>query len=67
MALLMAPASGEDTRRHLRRGARRLYVRGSEAVTDLRDDADRMARRLARRGARRSRDLAQELQDRVRG
>lgn len=64
-ALLMAPASGEDTRRQLRRGARRLYARGSEAVEDLREDADRMARRLARRGIKRSRDIARDVRDRI--
>ena len=54
-ALLLAPASGEDTRRQLTRGARRLYTRGADAVADLRHDTDRLARRLARRGLKRSR------------
>ena len=66
LALLLAPASGEDTLRQLRRGARRLYVRGSDAVADLRDDAERRARRLARRGMERGRDLAQDVRDRAR-
>lgn len=66
-ALLLAPASGEDTRRQLKRGARRIYARGSEAVADMREDADRMARRFARRGMKRSRELARDVRDRVRG
>lgn len=60
-ALLLAPSSGEDTRRQLRRGARKLYARSSEAVSDLREDTDRLARRLARRSLKRSRDLAREV------
>lgn len=67
VALLFAPASGEDTRRQLRRGARRLYARGSDAVADWRDDAERRARRLARRGLEQSRDLARDVRERVRG
>ena len=62
-ALLMAPSSGQDTRRQLRRGARKLYARSSEAVADLREDTDRMARRLARRGLKRSRDLARDARN----
>lgn len=64
-ALLMAPSSGQDTRRQLRRGARKLYSRSTEAVADLREDTDRMARRLARRGLKRSRDLAREVRGNV--
>jgi len=66
-ALLLAPASGEDTRRQLRRGARRLYARGRDAVADWREDADRSARRLARRGLEQSRDIARDVRERVRG
>lgn len=64
-ALLLAPASGVDTRRQLRRGARRLYSKGSEAVTDLAEDAERTARRLAQRGLKRSRRLVDEARDTV--
>lgn len=66
-ALLLAPASGEDTRRQLRRGARKLYARGTDAVSDFRDDADRMARRLAKRGMERGRSVAREVRERTRG
>ncbi|GAB1342273.1 YtxH domain-containing protein [Gemmatimonas sp.] len=66
-ALLLAPASGEDTRRQLRRGARKLYARGTDAVSDFRDDADRMARRLAKRGMERGRNVAREVRERTRG
>jgi gas vesicle protein len=59
-ALLLAPASGEDVRRQLRRGARRLYARSADAVEDLREETDRAARRLARRGMRRSRQLVDD-------
>ena len=56
-ALLMAPASGEDTRRQLRRNAKRLYARGGDALADLWEDTDRSARRLARRGMKRTRQM----------
>ncbi len=62
-ALLLAPASGEDTRRQLKRGAKRLYSRSSDAVADLRHDTDRMARRLARRGLKRSRQLMADARE----
>lgn len=49
-ALLLAPASGADTRKRLRREARRAYVRGTDAAEDLWEDGERAARRLAKRG-----------------
>ncbi|MFN8862019.1 MAG: YtxH domain-containing protein [Gemmatimonadaceae bacterium] len=64
-ALLLAPASGEDTRRLLRRNARRLYNKGSDAVADLAEDTERTARRLAQRGLKRSRRLVDEARDSV--
>ncbi|MBL0937276.1 MAG: YtxH domain-containing protein [Gemmatimonadaceae bacterium] len=64
-ALLLAPASGEDTRRHLRRNARRLYAKGSDAVEELRDDTARTARRLARRGVQRGREFVNDARDSV--
>ena len=48
-ALLFAPASGDETRRVLRRKASRLSARGSEALGNVVEDAERAARRLARR------------------
>ena len=54
-ALLMAPAKGEDTRRQLRRGARRLYASGGDAMSDWWEDTDRAARRLMRRQIKRAR------------
>jgi gas vesicle protein len=56
-ALLMAPQSGNDTRKQLRRGARRLASRSSSAVSDWWDDTDREARRLLRRKMRRGRKV----------
>ena len=63
-ALLYAPASGDDTRRALRRRARRLSERGTEALSHVTEDAERAARQFARRGrkyAMRARDAAEEL------
>ncbi len=60
-ALLMAPASGDDTRRLLRKKARRLSERGNVALGHAADDAERAARDFARRGrkyAMRARDRA---------
>jgi gas vesicle protein len=62
-ALLLAPATGADTRRQLRRNARRLYARGTDAVEELRDDSARTARRLARRGMKRGRELMRDARD----
>ncbi len=63
-ALLFAPASGDDTRRLLRRKARRLSDRGGAAIGHIAEDAERTARQLARRGrkaAMRARSAAEEL------
>lgn len=49
-ALLMAPQSGDATRRQLRKGARRLARRSSDAMADWWEEADRTARRKLRRG-----------------
>jgi gas vesicle protein len=56
-ALLLAPASGGDTRRVLRSGAKRMYARGGDILGDTWDDAERRARRLAKRSMRRGRAL----------
>ncbi len=48
-AILFAPASGVETRRRLRKEARRAYVRGSDAVEDLWEDGERRAKNLVRR------------------
>jgi|APMI01.1.fsa_nt_gi gas vesicle protein len=65
-ALLMAPQSGERTRRQLRRGARRLYREGGDAVADWWEEADRTARDLSRDGLRQGRKVATRFRDRVR-
>jgi gas vesicle protein len=57
-ALLMAPASGEETRVRLRRGARRLQRQGTRVLEDLWDEADYRARRVARSAWRRGRAAA---------
>ena len=65
-ALLWAPASGDETRKVLRRNARRLSERGRDALGEISDDAERAARRLARQGrkyAARTRDAAGDLID----
>ncbi len=65
-ALLWAPASGDETRKLLRRNARRLQERGRDAMGDFGDDAGRTARRLAREGrkfAAQTRDAAGDLLD----
>ncbi|MES2524330.1 MAG: YtxH domain-containing protein [Gemmatimonadota bacterium] len=51
-ALLLAPASGEQTRRKIKRGARRLYVQSGELAGDLWEDADDRTRRLRKQAAR---------------
>jgi gas vesicle protein len=63
-ALLMAPSSGEDTRRLLRRKARRLSAQGGEALHHVAEDAERTARDFARRGRRyamRARETAHDI------
>ena len=60
-ALLLAPASGIETRKRLRREARRAYLKGGEAVGDAWDEGERAARRLARRGIARGRDVINKL------
>ncbi|HEX9895942.1 MAG TPA: YtxH domain-containing protein [Gemmatimonadales bacterium] len=40
VALLLAPASGEDTRRRISRGARRIKDTAVDALEELRDDWD---------------------------
>lgn len=62
-ALLLAPASGEETRRALARRARKAYTDGSELVEDTWHDAERAARRAARAGMKRARREASRLRD----
>lgn len=52
LALLLAPQSGDETRRLITRRAKRLGEHVSESVEDLRDDI----RRSARRGEKRLRE-----------
>jgi gas vesicle protein len=65
-ALLMAPASGEQTRRQLRRNARRLAAQGGDTLSTLWDDADESARRFARRGMTEGRKAAVRVRERAR-
>lgn len=60
-ALLLAPASGEETRRALAKRARRAYNEGQELVEDSWEDAERAARRAARAGMKRARQQASRL------
>ncbi|MBP6772610.1 MAG: YtxH domain-containing protein [Gemmatimonadaceae bacterium] len=60
-ALLLAPASGEDTRAALRKKARRAYREGSERFEELRDNGERVARRYAKQGMRRGREVLNNL------
>lgn len=62
-ALLLAPASGEETRRVLARRARKAVAEGSELVEDTWHDAERAARRAARAGLKRARREASRLRD----
>lgn len=55
VALLLAPESGADTRRVIRRGLRRAGHRGRDAWADLQLELKRARRELRR--ARRRRDL----------
>ncbi len=60
-ALLLAPASGEETRRLLAKRARKAYREGHELVEDKWTDAERAARRAARIGMKRARNQAARL------
>jgi gas vesicle protein len=60
-ALLLAPATGNETRKLLRRGAKRVYARGGDVLHDGWDDAERRARRLAKQGMRRGRQVLEKL------
>jgi gas vesicle protein len=62
-ALLLAPASGEETRRALVKKARKAYDDGSELLEDTWEDAERAARRAARAGLKRARSQAARLRD----
>jgi gas vesicle protein len=48
-ALLMAPATGDETRRLLRRNAKRMYARSGDALAESWEVAERRAKRLAKR------------------
>lgn len=62
-ALLLAPASGQDTRKAIAKRARRAYDDGSELVEDSWEDAERAARKAARSGMKRARRQAARLRD----
>lgn len=51
-ALLLAPASGEQTRRSLRRGAQRVYSHGGGMLSDAWEDADRYTRPMRKSASR---------------
>jgi gas vesicle protein len=57
--LLMAPASGTETRKKLRKGARRAYSRTAGVVGDAWDGADTQYRRLSKNGLKRARRQAE--------
>jgi hypothetical protein len=59
LALLLAPQSGEDTRRSIARSSRHFRRRGGDAWTDLRDELHAQLRRRQRRS--RSRREASSL------
>lgn len=63
-ALLLAPASGEDTRRALAKRARKAYSASTELLEDSWEEAERAARRAARLGIKRARHQATRLRDR---
>ncbi len=65
-ALLMAPSSGDETRRQLRKSARRLYARSGDTLTNLWEEADGSARRLSRRGLKQGRKVVSRVRDRAR-
>ncbi len=60
-ALLLAPASGTETRKALVKRARKAYHEGQELVEDTWEDAERAARRAARAGMKRARQQAARL------
>lgn len=57
--LLLAPSSGLETRRKLRKGARRAYNQTAGAVGGAWDDADRRYRKLSRNGLKNARRQAE--------
>ncbi len=60
-ALLLAPASGQETRKALVKRARKAYHEGQELMEDTWEDAERAARRAARAGMKRARQQAARL------
>ncbi len=64
-ALLLAPASGDDTRRVLSKKARRFANRGSERAEELWEDADRSAREFTRHGMKRGRQAADRARNMI--
>lgn len=61
--LLMAPASGEETRRSLRRGARHMYHNASGAIEDTWKNSERRYRKLRKNGVRRARKQAERARE----
>lgn len=62
-ALLLAPATGADTRKRLAKRARKAYHDGSEIVEESWDEAEHAARRAARAGMKRARRQAARLRE----
>lgn len=66
LALLFAPASGEETRRRLARGARRIKDTAADALEELRDEFDDLTDRAVEkvdevRGA--AREAVEEIEE----
>ena len=57
--LLMAPASGTETRKKLRKGARRAYDQTAGTLGDAWEGADRQYHRLSKNGLKRARRQAE--------
>ena len=71
-ALLLAPDSGQQTRKRLRKGAERFYSQTGDLVGDLWEDADQSTRHLRKsasrqlkRGMKRGRKYASDAADMV--
>ena len=71
-ALLLAPESGQQTRKKLKKGAARIYSQTEDLAGELWNDADRSTRdmrksasRQLKRGMKRSRKYASDAADYV--
>ncbi len=62
-ALLLAPASGEQTRKLIVKRARKAYDQGADYMDDTWEDAEKAARRAARAGMKRARRQAAKVRE----